>query len=181
LVNTVDVVRRFLATTTQSTPITRTSFASTLGGIVTTANTTVTLWTGTFKIRSIVAWPAAGTQFHIDTQISGSAEQALVKDSVKNETLPTGTTLDRPVVWKPVAGTYLDMWQSPATNGSDQLFSLTATAGGVVDVHSTFTLCGVVAASGVTTTSTYAVGSVVYMDLDTGNKFQIIGLNGARH
>jgi len=179
---TVDCIRRYNNTASAaSIAVTRTSFASSLGGIVTTANTTVTLWTGTFRINKIVVWPAAASAFLLDTQISGSAEQALVKDSIKNEQLPTGTVIDHPVVWKPVPGTYLDAWQSPATNGGDQFFTITAAAGCVMDIHVTYTLCGVVAASGVSTSSTVALGTVVYMPLDTSNKFLVTGLNGALH
>lgn len=182
LVNTVDVIRRYnCSSTATSVAVTRASASSSLGGIVTVANTTVTSWVGTYRINRIVVWPAAGTTVLIDTQISGSAEQALVKDSIKDQTLPTGTTVDSPVVWKPQNGSYLGMWQSAATNGGDQLFTLTCATGSVFDIHYQFTLCGVVAPSGYTTTSTVSLGTAVYMPLDTSNKIPVTGLNGANH
>jgi hypothetical protein len=182
LVNTVDVIRRYnVVSTASGVAVTRASMSSSLGGICTTANTTITSWVGTYRIRRVVAWPAAATSVLIDAIISGTAEQALTKDSVKNAQLPTGITVDKPVVFRPRRGTYLDMWQSAATNGSDQIMTITAATGTVIDIHYQFTLCGVIAASGYSTSSTVALGLVVYMPLDTANKIAVTGLNGANH
>lgn len=180
LVVTVDCVRRFFFTNSASaTPLTRRSMAGSIGGVVTVANTTVTLYASSFRVRSITVWPAAGTSVHIDVpSISSGAEQALSKESVKNEYLPTGVTVDHPVVWKPKRGTYLDMWQNTSDNGTDQLLAVSGAAGAVLDVHYQFTLSGAVsAAPSVTTTTVAAVGTVGCMCLDTGNKFGVVVYN----
>lgn len=93
-----------------------------------------------------------------------------MKDSVKDEALPQGITLDRPVVFKPKRGTYLDMWQSCLVNGTDQLLAISGTALGVIDVHLTFTLVGLSAAHSRATSSTVALGTFGYFCLDTNNK-----------
>jgi len=132
-------------------------------------------------LRKIVCWPAAGSSIIIDALANGSAEQALMKDSIKNSDIPIGVTVDRPVVFRPKRGTYLDMWQSVATNGTDQLFAISGATGGVMDFHLVFTLVGASAAVTQTTSSTVALGSVRYMNPDTGNKIGVIGLLAADH
>jgi hypothetical protein len=157
--------------------------ASICGGIVTVANTTVTLWASSFKLKKIVVWPAAGTTVTLDGVIGGTAEQALQRETLVGADMPTGITLDKPVVFVPKANSYLSMWQVTNTNGTDQFLSISGAAGAIFDIHIAFTHFSGIGAVGptATTTSTVPLGDVVYMPLDTGNKITPIALNIALH
>jgi hypothetical protein len=163
--------------------VTRGSLASVCGGVVTVANTTVSLWASSYKLKKIVVWPAAGTTVTIDGVVGGSAEQALQRETLVGADIPTGITVDKPVVFTPKAASYLSMWQATATNPTDQFFTISGATGAVFDIHIAFTHfsgLGNTAPTAVTT-STVALGSVVYMPLDTGNKITPIALNIALH
>jgi len=163
--------------------VTRLTLASVIGGIVTVANTTVSLIASSFRLHKVVVWPAAGTTVTIDQLIGGTAEQALQKESLKGSDLPTGITLDKPVVYRPPKTSYLSMWQATGSNSGDGLFTVSGAAGAIFDIHLSFTLfsgIGSVCPTAVTT-STVPLGDFVYMPLDTGNKITVIALNGANH
>lgn len=182
LISTVDAVRRFQITSSATTtPVTRLTLGSICGGIVTVANTTVTGVCGSYRLRKIVVWPAAGSNVVIEASLGGSAEQALQKDSVKDTNLPQGITIDQPVVFKPKRGTYLDMWQTPSSNGSDQLMLISGASGAVMDVHIVYTQAGVGPQFTLPTSSTIALGFFVYGALDTANKIQMQSLTNFNH
>lgn len=179
LVSTVDCLRRFTcASNAASVSITRRTLFGSIGGIVTVANTTVGLFASSIRLRKITVWPQTASSTLWDVTVTGTAEQALVKDSVKNEALPTGVTLDHPVVWKPKRGSYLDLWQS-FSDPSDQIFAVSMATGGVVDVHMQFTLCGAqqLAANTGTTSSTIALGLTGVFALDVSNTIRPLGYN----
>jgi len=176
LVTAFDCVRRFTNASASSVAITRLSMAGSVLNICTVANTTVKPVCNTYRIVKITIWPAASTSVVWDVTVTGTAEQALNRDSVKNSAVPTGITVDQPTVWKPAKGSYLDMWQSAADNGTDQLFAFSGGAGCVIDVHLVGTIGGATAVlPSITTTSTVAVGAAGVMSLDTSNKLAPIG------
>ncbi len=183
LVTTVDCIRRVsIASSASSVAVTRGSLLSIIGGIVTVANTTVTLFATSVRLRRITCWPAAASSVLIQTpSTAAGAEQALQKESLKNADLPTGITVDEPVTWHPARGTYLDMWQTH-DNSTDQLLAISGAAGAVMDIHLQFTLAGAVSAAPTTvTTSTVSLGTVVTQPLDTSNKIVVVGYQQANH
>ena len=85
--------------------------------------------------------------------------------------MPTGITVDEPLVYRPKKGTYLDMWQSVSMNPTDGLFNISGSTGTILDIHMTATLGGAGSAQSTwTTTSTLALGSFVLGPMDTSNK-----------
>jgi len=185
LVSVVPHIGRFSCTSTATqNQVTRGSLAGTFGAVVTTANTSAILWASSYRITKIVIWPAAGSSPILEFPQGGTAEQALQKEVMNNETMPTGITLDRPLVWRPPRKSYLSQWQVSASNPTDQLFLLSAATGSVVDVHSVFTLAsgvGIGLAFGVSTSSTVPLGTIAYFPIDVGNKFQPVGLSTILH
>jgi len=184
LVNAFDIVRRYQASAScSSESITRQLIAAAAGAIVYVANTSVGLMASGFRLRGVTIWPASASSvlWDVNTNSGSGAEQALSKESAKNEIVPTGIVVTAPLHWVPKRGTYLDMWQSTFENGSDVLFKVSGAAGFVLDLHLTVTLtgCTAAAAHGLGISSTYAVGQVVVPNLDTGNKVGIIGYQPA--
>jgi len=111
-------------------------------GVIGYGTNDVAAWASSFRLSRITAWPSAGGDFGLLSADSGSAEQALVKDSEKISTIPTGiTTTETGRVFKFPKRTYLGMWQS-AVNPTDVLLTYWGTAGTVVDVEGAFTLAG---------------------------------------
>jgi len=182
-ISVVSTVRRYSITNSATAvAVTRGSLASILGGTVTVANTTVTLWASSYKLRKIVVWPAAGSTVSIDATTTGTAEQALQRESLPGADMPTGVTMDRPVVFTPNAKSYLGLWQSTGVNASDQLFLVSGSSGAIIDVHIAYTLAsGLQAAVTQGTTTTVALGAIVYMPMDGTNKITPIALNSALH
>lgn len=133
-------IRTLNASTATSVTFTRASIAGMLGVVVTVANTTVRGICGTYRLKRIIAWPAAGGQINVSWNTSGGAEMALVKDKVKTNTLPVGITEDVGMVFRPPKRSVLGMWQTPSVNGTDQMLQISATAGSVFDWEGVFTL-----------------------------------------
>jgi len=185
LVSVVPHIGRFSCTSNASSvSVTRGSMATTFGAIVTTANTSAVCFASTYRITKIIIWPAAGSAPILEFPGGSTAEQALQKEVMMNETMPTGITLDRPLVWKPSRKSYLSQWQVAASNPTDVLFILSTAVGTVVDVHSVFTLASGVqmgAGFGVSTSSTVPLATVAYFPIDTSNKIQPIGLSTILH
>jgi len=185
LVSVVPHIGRFSCTSNASSqPVTRGSMATTFGVIVTVANTTLVAWASTYRITKIVIWPAAGSSPILEFPTGGTAEQALQRETMRNSTMPTGITMDRPLVWRPSRKSYLSSWQVANANPTDVLFTLSLAVGTVMDVHSVFTIASGVGMGipyGASTTSTVPLGTVAYMPIDTGNKIQPIGLSTILH
>jgi hypothetical protein len=169
-------------TTTAVAPniITRKSFASMLGGICTTANTSVRLWASSFRITRITAWPAASGDCFIACVISGTtAEQALQKDSQKVGTLPNGiTSTTGGHQYRPKPGTYLSMWQVVNNDETDRLLQYASTSGSVWDFEGVFTLPSGTAATSTVTVTTALLGSIYYLypDGQTTHDLTVQGL-----
>lgn len=183
-ITAVRTVRRLsISSNASNAAVTRDSLASTLGGIVTVANTTVTMWASSYRILKIVVWPAAGSTVTLDAVIGGTAEQALNRESMPGSDMPSGITLDVPLVFRPRRESYLSLWQTVGVNGTDQLFALSGASGAIIDLHMQYTLFSGVGAVGktATTSSTVPLGDVVYMPMDTGNKTSAVALNTANH
>ncbi len=184
------LVRRFQnASQANSVSVTRTSLCSSLGVMTIVANTTNEMFIQCFKLQSITIWPGVSTQgsapvqCNIDAYMAGTAEQALVRETIKNQVMPGGVTLERPVRFTPKRGTYLCEWQNAAADGSDQLLIISAPAYSVLDLHVVAChVSGVTSAPGpVPTTSTTPVGQVGYMPIDANNKFIVQGLQSLLH
>ncbi len=183
IVTTIDVVRRFNITSTMnSAAITRGSLIAIVGAIVTVANTTTALIASGVRLRRIICWPAVSTAVTISVpSTAAGAEQALSKESQKSSALPTGITVDQPVVFRPKRGTYLDMWQA-YENQTDQLLAVSASSGGVIDVHLVATIAGAVSqASTRATTSTVSLSAIGYYSLDINNKTTVVGVQNFLH
>jgi len=177
-------VRRMAITNNASSQlVTRGSLASIIGGVVTVANTTVSLVASSYKLNKIIVWPAAGSTVTIDQLIGGTAEQALSRESFPGSDMPTGITVDKPVVFVPSKSSYLSMWQVTGANPGDGLMNISGAAGAIMDIHLSVTLFSGVGSVCPTTptTSTVPLGDFVYMPLDTGNKVTVVALNGANH
>jgi len=148
-----------------ATPVTRAMVLGSLGAICTVANTSLACWASTFRVKRITMWPAVNGDAGVLESVTGTAEQALVKEKLNISSLPTGITVDRAVVWAPPRGSYLRMWQS-AVNSSDVLFYLFGNAGTILDVECIFTLAGTVGGSILVGAATCSLGHQYYLSLD---------------
>jgi len=153
-------------------PVTRAGFACMLGGICSLANTTFLAWASSFRIRKISYWPSAGQDAGLYEGDTGTAEQALSKESQKISTLPAGITSDKGCVFKPKPGTYLSMWQTSNINTGDILFYWWGGSGSVFDFEGTFTLCNGIEPLGVAV-AVATINDVYYLSPD-GNTTHIL-------
>jgi len=182
LVMTVDLRLRFQSNnSTSAVSLTRRSLCACLGGIVTVANTTVTMLFTTYRLQSVICWPSSNSSVLIDVPPTQSgAEQALNKESTKNAAIPAGMTVDEAVVWKPKRGTMMGMWQAVGNDPTDQLLAISCESGAVFDFHIQATLGGSTSSqSTYTTTSTLALGTMVRAYPDLSNRLTPVGYTAA--
>lgn len=177
LVTSYEITRRYGNTSASSAAVTRATLGSIAGLTCVVVNTTVQFQASSFRILKITVWPPAGGSCKIMIpSITTGAEQALSKESSKNSSIPTGITVDKPVVYVPKRGTYQAMWQNIADNPNDQLYAISSDAGAVMDVHVVVTAAGAVSAPYQhSTSSTISVGTIGVGSLDTSNKFFPVG------
>jgi len=128
---------------------------------------------GSFRLTRILAWPAAGGTVTCSWIGSGGAELAINKDKVVTNDLPTGITNDVGMVFNPPKKSLLGYWQVANVNPGDQMLTITATTGSVLDFEFVATLTnqyGGVTAVSVGSTSVGAF-SYLYPDGSTTHNF----------
>lgn len=159
------------------TLFTRASLALSMGCIVTVANTTVRGIIGSYRLVRITGWPAASGNIDLSWNVSGGAEMALTKDTVKNQEIPSGITSTGGMVWAPPKNTILGDWQVPTINGTDQICQISATSGSVFDFEFVGTLANQYAGvSGTVASGTLATFLYLPPDGPTTHLFQPRGL-----
>jgi hypothetical protein len=144
-------------------------------GAVATGSTTLAPFCGSYRINSITVWPAAGGTAGITWYGNGTAEQALSRDDAISEDIPTGITVEpRPLCFRPPAGSFQSMWQSPVVNGTDNLFQYYGTLGSVWDLNVTYTTVAYVQQNSVTVTGPATSGTVYYLALDGASLHNLV-------
>lgn len=175
---------RFYANAAFSGNISNRMIAGMCGGIVTTANTTFYTVASTMKVNRVSIWPglvaAASQPPAIPTVQWYTPVSGVEKDIEINSAVPSGVSVDKPVVSTPPRGSLAGMW-FPCFNTND-IFGMTGvTAGSIIDVDVTYTNPNAYSNLAVTITSTAAVGAFVYGYLDaTGGKLVPVGLTGVK-
>ena len=91
---------------------------------------------------------------------------ALTRDDVKLNLLPVGITETGGSVHKPAKGTVYESWMLGNTNPTDQLLSVNATAGTVIDLEAVGTLSNQYGGPQATGLGTVILGSFVHTYLD---------------
>jgi len=164
---------RFQANATASaTNVTVGTLIGACGGIGTVTNSQLSAWASTIKVRRITLWPGTpGNNPSTCEVIWSSAGTTQFKDESKNVVMPTGITVERPVVSTPPKDSLAAFWQS-SNNASSILFQLTCSAGTVVDVDVAYTLGNNNASINITGFAVIVVGTIYYGRLDgVGGKF----------
>jgi len=180
----VPVHTRYLATSgLTGAAVTRQILAGALGGLCTTANSLHTSWASAFRITKLVCWPPAGGDCNIEWNAANStAEQALEREKMVVNTLPTGVTSTGGMVTRPPPKSYLALWQFLAVDKTDQLFNIICSSGTVIDLHGVMTLSADVNSPGTNTVqngiATGILAQQYYLALDGpgSNKLQPQGL-----
>jgi len=149
--------------------VTLRSMLQACGGIVTVANTTVSLWASSMRLHRITVWPSPSSTLDETVQIQWvNAATGFVKDQSKIRVLPGGVTDTSPCSFSPPPKTLAADWFS---DSGSNLFTMTAPALCVWETEFTYTLSGGTGSPTVgayTTTSTSAVGNVLYPCLGVG-------------
>lgn len=138
-----------------------------LGGIVTIANTQVTGWVSTCKVKQITIWPGLTANSAVPGVLWSGVVGAISKDSSIVSTMPGGVTIEGALVSRPPKDTLCDDWINLPTLGSAALFSLeNIPAQSVVDVQVVFQLRNNLGGFNLGITGTVTLGSVIYTALD---------------
>jgi hypothetical protein len=128
---------RFVATAGATSVITGANIAGAIGGIGTTANSTVTLFSNSFKIKRIKMWAPPPTQ---GSSATVSCEFGQATGSVVNQTeLEYSDTSINPscpayITMRPPKSSQSSFWQFPIGGGNASLLTLTYPIGTVIDL-----------------------------------------------
>lgn len=174
----VSIVMRFINNAnvlyTSQGQVTRGSLSGALGGICVIANSKLQAWASSVHLKSVTIWPAAGGTCGINWTAGGTAEQALSREDVTSQDLPTGITEEmRPLHLIPPKWTYLRNWQMLDINPTDVLFQYYGSSGSVWDFHFVFTL-GTGVATNQLTIASGTQGTVYYLSLDLGSPGKLV-------
>lgn len=159
--------RRFLASTAAVTEyfVTGNSLAGALGSTCYVANTTGRAWFSHARIIAIEAWPsqdASATSNVVDVHWdSGPLGQRVFKPTNVISNLPLGISVTRGLRFVPPRLTVSGDWMNLGSVGAEQMISITASEGSVIDIiveaavvnnstGATITYSGVTAAVGTT-------------------------------
>jgi len=116
--------------------VSRQSLAAAMGFVAQSATTGACIATS-YRIKALTYWTplsAAGGGALAQTVewiVGGTAEQGLQKDHAKVQVIVPGQSLPSGVRLVPPKGTYAAMWQSAASNPTDQILQLNANSGTV--------------------------------------------------
>ncbi len=145
------------------------------GGICTAANTTFKPWAGSVRIHSVRIYNGlSSTGYTLANLTWNVAADSYVPDEEWNQTFPEGTTTPGCLTFRPPKKSLASFWLSGA---SGAVFSISASAGSVVDVDLSFRLSNQFTASTIPI-ATGTLGTIYYMCLDgnTTHNFAPIGL-----
>jgi hypothetical protein len=171
LSTTMAVTHRFrfsIATDLAVQAITVLTAAGACGGIY-GQSTQFYPWASTIRVRKVTLWPSATLSGVGNPTIQWqSAGGGFTKDEAKNEAVPSGITVDTPLVSKPPPNSLVSDWLEVNFSYADTIFSVTAPAGCVMDVDMSFTLGNALqpSSSVVQTVGSNVVGNVYYNYLD---------------
>lgn len=172
----VTVVPQVIRYVVQASPgasitINSAQFQASLGGIVTTAATTMTAWMSSFRLSKIVIWPAASSS---GSTIVGpevvwvdSANSDLQRDESKIRTLPAGITgKSAGLLFRPPPRTVASLWHHYDGSSHNMLTFTNLVQGTIIDVHTVGTL-GNNLSTLTLTISASALGAVGWPYLDS--------------
>jgi hypothetical protein len=148
-----------------------------IGGMVTTANSLLTSFASSFRLKKFVAWPpqVAGADL-VYINWSSAAAAGFVEDKQIVDTLPDGITVTRAMVARPPANSLLRDWIASAATPANVCY-ITCPAGAIIDMHVEFTVSNCLGTLQ-NTIATGLLGQVFYLALDgpSTNKLQPFGI-----
>jgi hypothetical protein len=172
LVPTLSHRYRFQSTSNALTLCSTGNFLGSLGVIGTVTNSTVATIASSFRLNRIEVWPASGGTCTVDW----ASATGYTKDEMKDASLPSGVTVTKSLRFLPPKQSFAALWTNEV-NSSVALFSMFAPTGSIIDVHVSYTICGVFAPLNISV-ATAVIGSSYYLALDgpSTNHYPPVGL-----
>jgi len=168
---------RFECTTGESVNISLLGIWGALGGICTVANSVLTTWTGSLRVRKIEIYESAQLVSTVNSAVNWytNSNSNLADKLMLNSTIPYD--LPSKIVAVPPKNTLADFWWNSSAASSLALFGIMTSVGSIIDLTVEFTL-GNQAGGYQPTIATGTLGGDYYLALDgsTSNKYVPIGL-----
>jgi len=174
--NVKNVTIRFGVTSSGSYTISNDGIYGALGTIGITLNTFVKAWASTYRLRKVTVFPSSSASSDTTCSLNWSSGlTTFAKDEVMNQSVPSGMTVPEKVVFVPPKKSLVSDWIFLASVLN--MFSITVSAGSIVDLNIDYTLGNSLTGPFVSVT-TAVVGTVYYLALDgpSSNKIVPIGL-----
>jgi len=173
---TVSTRIRYTAGSDNVVSVSAQDLAGACGGICTVTNSVFRPWASSFRIKKLVAWPAASASVLNTVQLSWNSGIAGANRDVESSTdLPEGITNTTACVFVPPPKSLASDWFT-ATTGSTNIFTLVCTSGSVLDLYLDYTLANQFV-SGTSTIATGTLGSIYYLPLDGASSHQYFPLH----
>jgi len=144
-----------------------------IGGICTVANTTVTCWANSFRIRKMTVWAGASTTNDDVDVIFTDTSTDYFEDREMLVDIPAGITVERALVFTPPKTSICNFWvaSSLATN---TVMTLTVGSGSIVDMDVEFTLGSGNLTNKTQTVATGVLGTTYYLALDGTTNHKLV-------
>jgi len=156
---------RFSGGNGSAIPVTVADLLGAFGAICTVTGTTAVALMSSVKMHSIQIWSAASSSASTTASVSWAAgESSQVPDESIDDSFPQGTTVVGGVSFRPPAMSLAALWITSA-DASATLFSITSSAGSIVDVRCSFRVCDTITPLAISI-SVGTVGKIYYLALD---------------
>lgn len=155
---------RYNVGSTGTLPVTASNLITAAGCVCTVNLTTAVSQFTSVKVHSVKIWPAVTSTAETCLVTWGSSNTDYAKDDAKNNQLPGGLAVTKPVVSHPPKGS---LWRDYITlkDPTVVVFSLTAPTGSVLDLHATWQLVNTFPTSSISV-SAATLGNIFYPALD---------------
>lgn len=125
-------IYRYVSSSGTPTAVTSASIFGALGTICTVANTTVTSWTGSFRIAAVELWGPPASQGAAST-VSCEWNIGVAQGGTQEVSDTTcSVAVNAHVHTTPPRNSLASFWQTPTTQ---TMFTLTAPSGTIIDLH----------------------------------------------
>jgi len=162
---------RFINTSASLQSATVASIIGSLGVFGTVVNSTAVGIASSFKINHLKIWPPAGGS----AAVEWASTEGYTKDEIKDESIPTGITVSRSMIFRPPKLSLASFWTNDTLTSSNAIFKLLCTVGSIVDFNVSFTFVGAFGSIGIPVLSA-AVGNMYYLALDTAHTYVPVNL-----
>ncbi len=133
------------------------------GGVCSVVNSKVTSFASSIRVNSVTVWLSPSSTVAVSADVAWVGSSTYSPDEKYDESLPTTVSNTKSAVFRPPSQSLASFWQS--SSGSTTLFTITASAGSIVDLDVSIRLSNSLLPVQ-TTVAVATIQTVYYLALD---------------